>query len=50
MNRICLLSEESVVSLDDIAEFPALQLRSDRHNGALIARTATKAGEEVLNQ
>lgn len=31
-------------------DFDAIQLRTDTHNGALVARAATKAGEEILRQ
>jgi len=31
-------------------DFDAIQLRSDTHNGALVARTATKVAEEIMNQ
>ncbi len=29
-------------------DFDAIQLRSDTHNGALIARVATKLSEELI--
>jgi hypothetical protein len=31
-------------------DFEASQLRADTHNGALVARVATKLGEEILRQ
>jgi hypothetical protein len=31
-------------------DFDANQLRADTHNGALVARTATKLAEEIIHQ
>jgi hypothetical protein len=31
-------------------DFDAIQLRSDTHNGALVARTATQVAEEIIAQ
>jgi hypothetical protein len=31
-------------------DFDEIQLRSDTHNGALLARTATKVADELLFQ
>jgi hypothetical protein len=36
--------------LDDIMDFDAIQLRSDTHNGALVARAATKVAQEIIIQ
>ncbi|CAF1297107.1 unnamed protein product [Adineta steineri] len=35
---------------DDILDFEEMQLRSDAHNGALLARSATKAADELIYQ
>lgn len=40
----------SLVIEDDIMDFEEIQLRSDAHNGVLIARTATKVADELLHQ
>jgi hypothetical protein len=38
------------LSLDDIMDFEAAQLRADNLNGALLARAATRASEELVNR
>ena len=45
-----LLFNSFRIYLDDILDFEEMQLRTDIHNGALMARAATKVADELLFQ